>query len=147
MHRRRVRGRHVTRVACSFVLIVLAASGCARHTRTTPLPGEYRQRSVRLDDGHNIVNATAGSPIAATFPSLVRLDQENGFEVEIEGGQVEGKYRLERDSIFLEQDADAGTGLVLAGRVLDDTLDLHMLPANGVNPSGADVLLRFVRSK
>ena len=126
----------------------IAALACTRTNRTTPLPGQYTRSSVRLIEGGQVLPTPTDGPFAASFPSTVQIDNANGFEVQSPEGQLSGKYRVERDSIFFDQDTGAETRLAFAGRVLDDTLAVHWVPMTGGGAtSGADVQLRFVRAK
>lgn len=130
------------------VMIAIAALACTRAHRTTPLPGQYTRSSVRLIEGGQVLPTPTDGPFAASFPSSVQLDNAGGFEVQSDEGQLSGKYRMERDSIFFDQDTGSETRVAFAGRVLDDTLDVHWLPmTDGGATSGADVQLRFVRAK
>jgi hypothetical protein len=81
------------------------------------------------------------------FPSVVRFDNANGFEVEAGVGQMRGRYRFERDSIFLDQASDGKTRLAFEGRLFGDTLHLHWLPDYDVGPDSteAEWQIFFVR--
>jgi hypothetical protein len=128
------------------VTAAIVALACTRAHRTTPLPGQYTRSSVRLIEGGQVLPTPTDGPFAASFPSSVQIDKTNGFEVESAEGQLTGKYRVERDSIFFDQDTGSETRLAFAGRVLDDTLDVHWVPASGAGTaSGYDIQLRFVR--
>src|SRR5690348_13476503 len=61
--------------------------------------------------------------------------------------RLNGHYRLERDSIFLDQDTDGGTKLAFAGRASGDTIDVHWIPTTGQRSNNGHVELVFVRAK
>ncbi|HKW10279.1 MAG TPA: hypothetical protein VJO33_07860 [Gemmatimonadaceae bacterium] len=129
--------------------IAVTTLACAGHARSTPVPGEYARSTIRLREDGQVLPVPNDGPFAADFPSAVRLDNANGFVVESSNAQLNGHYRLERDSIFLDQDTDSGARLAFAGRATGDTLDVHWISASGQrsNAAGADVELVFVRSK
>ena len=132
---------------CILGAMAVSALACARHTRSTPLPGEYTRASARLMEGGQVLPVPTDGQFGTSFPSSVRLDNTNGFVVESGDAQLNGHYRLERDSIFLEQDTDGGTKLAFAGRASGDTLDVHWIPTSGQQSANYDVELIFVRSK
>jgi len=131
-----------------LVTIAITALACSHPHRTTPLPGQYVRSSVRLIEGGQVLPTPTDGPFTAGFPSNLQLDNANGFEVQSGEGQLTGKYRMAGDSIFFDQDTGTDTRLAFAGRLLDDTIAVHWLPASGGGAaSGYDVQLRFVRSK
>ena len=135
--------RRLTR--CIVAGSAIVAFACAKHA-TTPLPGEYTRSSARLMEGGQVLQVPTDGQFGATFPSSVRLDNAKGFVVQSGDAQLNGHYRLERDSIFLDQETDGGARLAFAGRATGDTLDVHWVPASGER-SNYDVELVFVRSK
>ena len=133
---------------CILVTVAITALACSRQQRTTPLPGQYVRSSVRLIEGGQVLPTPADGPFTAGFPSNLQLDNANGFQVQSAEGELTGKYRMQHDSIFFDQDSGTETRLAFAGRVLNDTIAVHWLPASGGgSASGYDVQLRFVRSK
>jgi hypothetical protein len=137
-------------VLTRFILggIAVTALACAKHARSAPAAGEYARSSIRLMDGGQVLPVANDGPFAAGFPSTVRLDNAKGFVVESADAHLNGHYRLERDSIFLDQETDRGSRLAFAGRANGDTLDVHWISASGQRSkaSGSDVELVFVRS-
>lgn len=137
-----------TTTRCMAVIFGVTALACARQHRTTPLPGQYVRSSVRLIEGGQVLPTPADGPFTAGFPSNMQLDKANGFAVQSAEGELSGKYRMAGDSIFFDQDTGTETRLAFAGRLSDDTIDVHWLPASGGGAaSNYDVQLRFVRAK
>lgn len=133
---------------CIVVIIGIATLACAHQHRTTPLPGQYVRSSVRLIEGGQVLPTPADGPFTAGFPSNLQLDKANGFAVQSAEGELSGKYRMAGDSIYFDQDTGAETRLAFAGRLSDDTIDVHWLPASGGGAAtNYDVQLRFVRAK
>ena len=97
-------------------------------------------------EGGQVLPVPTDGQFGAAFPSSVRLDNAKNFVVQSGDAQLNGHYRLERDSIFLDQETDAGARLAFAGRANGDTLDVHWIPASGER-SNYDVELVFVRSR
>lgn len=132
---------------CILSGIVTIAIACATQGRSIPVPGEYTRSSVRLMEGGQVLPVPTDGQFGAAIPSTLNLDNANGFVAESKDAQLNGHYRLERDSIFLDQDTDKGARLAFAGRATGDTLDVHWTPASGVRSNEWDVELVFVRSK
>jgi hypothetical protein len=141
--------RRHSRIASRIATLIIgvATLACGRQHRTTPLAGQYVRSSVRLIEDGQLLPTPADGPFTAGFPSNMQLDKANGFEVQAGEGQLTGRYRMQRDSIFFDQDTGSETRLAFAGRVLDDTIDVHWIPASGRAASNYDVQLRFVRAK
>jgi hypothetical protein len=142
--------RRHTRIASRLiaVFIGITALGCTREHRTTPLPGQYVRSRVRLIEGGQVLPTPADGPFTASFPSNVEIDDGNAYQVQSTEGELTGKYRMEHDSIFFDRDVGGVTRVAFAGRVLDDTLEVHWLPTSGGGgASGNDIQLRFVRAK
>lgn len=126
--------------------IALTSFACARHARNISVQGEYTRSSVRLTQEGQVLAIPAGQ-MGGDLPSTVQLDNAHGFVVASGDAQLTGHYRLERDSIFLDQDVDGGARLAFAGRATGDTLDVHWIPSSGQRSNAGDVELVFVRSK
>jgi hypothetical protein len=79
----------------------------------------------------------------------MRFDNANRFQVDAGAFQMHGRYRLERDSIFLDQESGGTTRLAFAGRLFNDTLHLHWIPDYDVGPGSTEASwqLFFVRSQ
>src|SRR5581483_5442817 len=101
--------RYVSR--CIVVMIGIATFACAPQHRTTPLAGQYVRSSVRLIEGGQVLPTPADGPLAAGFPSNIQIDNANGFQVEAGDGLLTGKYRMQSDSIFFDQDTGTETRL------------------------------------
>jgi hypothetical protein len=135
-------------VARSILLAVgLAALGCAQNKRRPTVTGEFTRYGAQMSQG-GMALPEVPDALLTGFPSVVRLDNANGFRVD-GAFQMQGRYRLERDSIFLDQESGDTTRLAFAGRLFNDTLHLHWLPDYHVDPNStteADWELFFVRS-
>jgi hypothetical protein len=82
----------------------------------------------------------------ADFPSVVKLDKANGFRVE-GTFQISGRYRIVRDSIFLDEVTGDSTRLAFAGRLFNDTLQLHWIPDFEATEHDASWELFFAKSR
>lgn len=125
----------------------VAALGCTQNKRGPTVIGEFTRYGAQMSQGGMALPALPDAALT-NFPSVVRLDNANGFEVDAGAFQMHGRYRLERDSIFLDQESSDTTRLAFAGRLFNDTLHLHWIPDYDVGPDSneAEWQLFFVRS-
>jgi hypothetical protein len=139
--------RQLSRILNTLIAATAFSVGCSHGKTAAHLPGAYTRSSVRLSQGGQVIDAPNDGPMAAFLPSAVTLDNAHGYEVTSSEGTTNGQYRLERDSLFFDEQTSKGIRLAYAGRVLGDTLELHMIPAGmRRDPSNGDVQLRFVRT-
>jgi hypothetical protein len=132
---------------CLLFALGVVALGCAQ-TKPGSHVTEYTRYGAQMSqNGYVLPTPPEGS--LTGFPSVVRFDNANGFEVESGVGPMRGRYRVERDSIFLDEETDGKTRLAFAGRLFGDTLHLHWLPDYDVGPDSneAEWQIFFVRSK
>lgn len=133
---------------CLLVTATVAAVGCVQHKSGPQITGEYRRYGAQMSQGGYVL-PTLPEEALTNFPATVRFDKAHGFETD--GGIVlfRGRYRMERDSIFLDEESKDTTRLAFAGRLFGDTLHLHWLPDYDVGPDSteAEWQLFFVRSK
>jgi hypothetical protein len=124
----------------------VAALGCAQHKRGARVTGQFTRYGAQMSQGGQTLPSLPDAVLTG-FPSVVRFDNANGFEVEAGVGQMRGRYRFERDSIFLDQASDGKTRLAFEGRLFGDTLHLHWLPDYDVGPDSteAEWQIFFVR--
>ena len=125
----------------------MAALGCTQNKRGPTVIGEFTRYGAQMSQGGYVFPALPDS-LLTTFPSVVRFDNANGFHVE-GAFEIQGRYRLERDSIFLDQQDGDSTRLAFAGRLFSDTLHLHWIPDYDVSQDSneAEWQLFFVRSQ
>ena len=128
--------------------IGLAMLGCTQPKRGPTVIGEFTRYRAQMSQGGETLPEVPNS-ILTDFPSVVRLDNANSFQVDAGSIQMHGQYRLERDSIFLDAENSGTTRLAFAGRLLNDTLHLHWIPDYDVGPDSteADWQLSFARSR
>ena len=131
-----------------IVTAVLAALACSPSKSSSTATKEYRRYRALMSQGGQTLPELPDAALTS-MPSVVRLADGNSFEVE--GGPLAmlGKYRLERDSIFLDQDSDGKKRLAFAGQLVSDTLHLRMIPDYDVgdNSTEATWVLSFARSR
>ena len=135
-------------VARSIVIAAsLAAFGCTKHSGRPSATREFTRYRAVMSQGGYVLPELPDAALT-NFPSVVRLDNANGFHVDAGAFQMQGRYRLERDSIFLDQANGDSTRLAFAGRLVNDTLQLHWIPDYDVGPNSneAQWQLFFVRS-
>jgi len=125
----------------------LAAFGCTDHTGRPTVTREFTRYRAVMSQGGYVLPELPDAALT-NFPSVVRLDNAKGFHVDAGAFQMQGRYRLERDSIFLDQVTGDSTRLAFAGRLFNDTLQLHWIPDYDVGPNSneAEWHLFFVRS-
>lgn len=130
------------------VALGVAVLGCVESKHGARVTGEYTRYGAQMSQGGYVL-PTLPEGALTSFPSTVRFVSANGFEVDGGIARYEGKYRLERDSIFLDAESSGETRLAFAGRLFGDTLHLHWIPDYEVGPDSteAEWQLFFVRSK
>ena len=135
--------------ARSIVLTAsVAALGCSSSKSDATATKEFtRYRALMSQGGYTLPELPAEA--LTTMPAVVRLTGGNGFEVEGGPLAMRGKYRLERDSIFLDQDSDGKKRLAFAGRLVNDTLHLRLIPDYEVGDSSTEAtwVLSFAGSR
>ena len=122
----------------------LAALGCRQAKRGATVTAEFTRYGAEMSQG-GVTLPPLPNEALADFPSVVKLDKAHGFQVE-GTFQMSGRYRLERDSIFLDQKSGDSTRLAFAGRLFGDTLHLHWIPDYAADEHDASWELFFVRS-
>ena len=135
-------------VARSIVLAAgLAAIGCMQPKSGPTVTGEFTRYRAQMSQGGQALPELPDAELT-NCPSVVLFDA-NGYKVDAGAFQMHGRYRLERDSIFLDQESNGTTRLAFAGRLFNDTLHLHWIPDYDVGPDSteADWQLSFVRSR
>ena len=137
--------RNVAR--CILVAAGLAALGCAQNKRRPTVTSEFTRYGTQMSQGGYVLPEVPDA-VLTNFPRVVRLDNANGFQVDAGAFQMEGRYRLERDSIFLDEVSSDTTRLAFAGRLFNDTLHLHWIPDYEVGPDSheASWQIFFVKS-
>ena len=131
-----------------FVAASLAALGCSSSKSDATSGREFtRYRALMSQGGQTLPELPAEA--LTSMPLLVRLTDGNGFEVEGGPLQMRGNYRLERDSIFLDQKSDGKARLAFAGQLVNDTLHLRMIPDYDVGDGSTEAtwVLSFARSR
>ena len=131
-----------------IVSLGVALLGCAGGKRGARVTGEYKRYSAQMSQGGMALPQLPESVLSG-MPSVVRFDDAKGYEVEAGAFRLTGKYRFERDSIFLDEENQGKTRLAFAGRLIGDTLPQHWLPDFDVGPDSteADWELAFARTK
>ena len=130
-----------------FLAASLAAIGCAQNKRGPMVTGEFTRYGAQMSQG-GVALPQLPNAMLTNFPSVVRFDNANGFQVDAGVFKMQGRYRLERDSIFLDQENSGTTRLAFAGRLVNDTLRLNWIPDYdvGQDSTEANWELFFVRS-
>ena len=132
-------------VVIALGLVVL---GCASNKRGPQVTGEYKRYGAEMSQGGMTLPQLPDAALSG-MPSVVRFDDAKGYEVEAGSFRLTGKYRFERDSIFLDEENRGQTRLAFAGRLFGDTLHLHWLPDYEVGPDSTEASweLFFARAK
>ena len=125
-----------------------AALACTKPERGPTVTGEFtRYRALMSQGGVTLPELPAEQ--LGNFPSVVRFD--DAHTVQVTGGLVDmqGRYRLERDSIFLDTENKGATRVAFAGRLSNDTLHLHWIPDYDVGDGSTEAkwVLSFARSR
>jgi hypothetical protein len=132
-----------------FILVAasLATLGCKQAKHDPTVTGEFTRYGAQMSQG-GVVLPELPDAALANFPSVVRLDNAHTFQVDAGVFQMSGRYRLERDSIFLDEQKGDTTRLAFAGRLFNDTLHLHWIPDYDVGSDSTEAAwqLFFVRS-
>ena len=125
----------------------VVAGGCTQNKRG-PSVTEFTRYGAQMSQGGYVLPELPNAALT-NFPSVVRLDNAKGFHVDAGAFEMDGRYRLERDSIFLDQESNGTTRLAFAGRLFNDTLHLHWIPDYDVGPDSheAEWQIFFVRSR
>jgi hypothetical protein len=125
----------------------LAALACTQNKRGPKVIGEFHRYGTQMSQGGMVLPELPDAQLT-NFPSAVKFDNANGFQVDGGAFEIRGHYRLERDSIFLDQESNGATRLAFAGRLFNDTLHLHWIPDYDVGSDSheAEWQLFFVRS-
>ena len=135
--------------ARSFLVIAsVAALGCSQSKSDSTATREFtRYRALMSQGGYTLPELP--DEALATMPLVVRLIDGSGFEVVGGPLAMRGKYRLERDSIFLDQDSDGKKRLAFAGQLVSDTLHLRLIPDYDVGDGSTEATwtLSFARSR
>jgi hypothetical protein len=126
---------------CLLVTAVLAAVGCSARG---PAVGSYERRTIHLSAGGQEVNLPNDYGLSDAFPARLRIVDAHSYEAMTGESQGRGSYRLERDSIFFENEGR----VVMAGRVIDNAIFVHVLgnPAAMSGGANTDVLIQFSKS-
>jgi hypothetical protein len=133
--------------ALSFI-VTASLAACSSSKSDAAATREFtRYRALMSQGGMTLPELPEAA--LTTMPSLVRLTGSNGFEVEGGPLAMSGKYRLERDSIFLDHDDGGKKRLAFAGQLLNDTLHLRMIPDYDVGNGSTEATwtLSFARSR
>jgi hypothetical protein len=131
-----------------IVAASLTTPGCSSSETDGAAAGEFRRYRALMSQGGMTLPELPEAALAS-FPSIIRLKAGNSFEVEGGPLAMRGKYRVERDSIFLDQDSDGKKRLAFAGQLLGDTLHLRMIPDYDVGDGSTEATwhLSFARSR
>lgn len=124
----------------------LGAIDCGKNDTASGATRTFRRYGAQMTVGGMPMPQLPNEALT-TMPSVVRLVGRDAFEVDASVAQWKGRYRLEGDSIFLDDESGAEPRLAFAGRLFNDTLHLHFLPDYPADSNEARWQLFFVRSR
>ena len=132
-----------------LITVCLTTLGCTRTKHGPKVTGEFTRFAAQMSQGGMTLPELPEAALSG-FPSVVRFDGDNGFQVDAAAFEMHGRYRLKGDSIFLDsQEGGDSTRLAFSGRLYRDTLQLRWIPDYDVGSGSteAEWQLFFARSR
>lgn len=108
--------------------------------------GNYQRTAFVVTDDHG-KRINADEELGPALPPGIRILPGSVYEVDARVSRIRGKYRLERDSIFFDDQTNAGTVVSMFGVAQNDTIQIRMpslLMVLGAPPT-FDLRIEFVR--